>query len=79
MRRPLISLGYAPKNDALMQLAGLDGFIHDVHVVDFEALTRQIDAMAQDRARLTALVDERVSDMERRLREALLQLDLMWR
>jgi polysaccharide pyruvyl transferase WcaK-like protein len=79
MRRPLISLGYAPKNDALMQLAGLDGFIHDVHVVDFEALTRQIDAMAQDRARLTALVDERVSDMERRLREALLQLELMWR
>lgn len=77
MRRPLISLGYGPKNDALMQAAGLEDLIHDVHAVDFDALTRQIEAIAADRARYVAIVDERVSAMERDLRQALQSLDFL--
>jgi polysaccharide pyruvyl transferase WcaK-like protein len=77
MRRPLISLGYAPKNDALMQDAGLEAFVHDVHTVDFDALTRQIEAFVSDRASYAAIVDERVSVMERNLRQALLSLDFL--
>lgn len=77
MRRPLISLGYAPKNDALMELAGLQDFIHDVHTVDFAALTKQIEAMAADRPRYATIVDERVTAMETGLMQALRKLDAL--
>lgn len=77
MRRPLISLGYGPKNDALMQAVGLDAFIHNVDATDFDALTKQIEAMAADRARYAAIVDERVTAMERELRQALRALDFL--
>ena len=77
MRRPLISLGYGPKNDALMQAAGLDGFIHNVDATDFDALTQQVETIAADRARYVAIVDERVSAMERELRQALQKLDFL--
>jgi polysaccharide pyruvyl transferase WcaK-like protein len=77
MRRPLISLGYGPKNDALMQAVGLDGFIHNVDATDFDALTQQIEAIAADRARYVAIVDERVTAMESALRQALRKLDFL--
>ena len=77
MRRPLISLGYGPKNDALMQAVGLEGFIHNVDATDFDALTAQIETMIADRARYAAIVDERVSAMERDLRQALRKLDFL--
>jgi polysaccharide pyruvyl transferase WcaK-like protein len=75
MRRPLISLGYAPKNDALMEQAGLAEFIHNVDDADFNKLTAQIETMIRDHAKYAAAVDERVTEMERRLRDALLNLD----
>lgn len=75
MRRPLISLGYAPKNDALMEQAGLKDFIHNVEATDFDRLADQIEMMARDRAKYTAIVDDRVTAMEHRLRQALLNLD----
>ena len=77
MRRPLISLSYAPKNDALLQEAGLGAFAQDVHNVDFDLLTRQIETLASERARFVGIVDARVSAMEQRLRQALLELDLL--
>jgi polysaccharide pyruvyl transferase WcaK-like protein len=77
MRRPLISLGYAPKNDSLLEDVGLGDFIHDVEKTDFEKLTRQIDLMAQDRAHYAAIVDENVTRMEKRLEEALLELEIV--
>jgi polysaccharide pyruvyl transferase WcaK-like protein len=76
MRRPLISLGYAPKNDALLEDVGLGDFVHDVEKADFDKLTRQIELMAQDRARFAAIVDENVTRMERRLKEALSELEI---
>jgi polysaccharide pyruvyl transferase WcaK-like protein len=75
MRRPLISLGYAPKNSALLEQAGLSEFIHDVDNVDFDKLTQQIEMVAREPGRYAVRVDERVTAMERRLREALLRLD----
>ncbi|MGD9981244.1 MAG: polysaccharide pyruvyl transferase family protein [Hyphomonadaceae bacterium] len=75
MRRPLISLGYAPKNDALMELAGLSEFAHNVEAADFDKLTQQIEIMGQDCSKYAAIVDANVSALELRLREALRQLD----
>lgn len=77
MRRPLISLSYAPKNDALLQAAGLDEFIQDVHEVDFDLLTRQIETLAREREHFAGIVSRRVQAMEQRLRQALLELDLL--
>jgi polysaccharide pyruvyl transferase WcaK-like protein len=77
MRRPLISLSYAPKNDALLQEVGLGAFIQDVHRIDFDLLTRQIDTLASERSRYGAIVADRVSAMEQRLRQALRELDLL--
>jgi polysaccharide pyruvyl transferase WcaK-like protein len=71
MSRPLISLGYGPKNDALMADVGLNAFCHDLENVDFDALTAQITAMAADRQRFSAIVREKVSAMTKRLREEL--------
>lgn len=77
MRRPLISLSYAPKNDALLQAAGLDEFIQDVHEIDFDLLTRQIETLAREREHFAGIVAGRVSAMEQELRRALLDLDLL--
>jgi polysaccharide pyruvyl transferase WcaK-like protein len=77
MRRPLISLSYAPKNDALMEAAGLDEFIQDVHRIDLDLLTRQIETLALQRAHYTEIVNRRVQAMEQRLHQALLELDLL--
>jgi polysaccharide pyruvyl transferase WcaK-like protein len=76
MGRPLISLGYGPKNDALMQDAGLGEFCHDVENVDFDKLTGQIAVMAADRARYAAIVKEHVGSMKGELVAALRDLDL---
>ena len=76
MRRPLFSLSYAPKNDALLADVGLEAFTQDIHHVDFDALTRQIETLVGRRAEYGAIVDARMSAMEARLRDALATLDL---
>lgn len=76
MNRPLISLGYGPKNDALMQDVGLGEFCHDVESVDFDKLTQHIKVMAADRARYAGIVREKVSALKTSLLEALKGLAL---
>jgi polysaccharide pyruvyl transferase WcaK-like protein len=82
MGRPLISLGYGPKNDALMADVGLEDFCHDIAnrdiaELDFDRLTQQIEAMVADRARYAASVRERVGAMTARLKAALRKLELL--
>jgi polysaccharide pyruvyl transferase WcaK-like protein len=76
MGRPLISLGYGPKSDALMADVGLSEFCHDVENVAFDKLTRQIEAMAADRSRYAEIVREKVSALKTSLLEALKGLAL---
>ena len=76
MRRPLVSLSYGPKNDALLADAGLGAFTQDVHAVDFDKLVGQIERLVAERARFSAIVDARVSAMENKLRETLAALSL---
>jgi polysaccharide pyruvyl transferase WcaK-like protein len=76
MGRPLISLGYGPKNDALMQDVGLGAFCHDVETVEFDKLTQQIKAMAAERERYASIVREKVSALKTSLLEALKGLAL---
>jgi polysaccharide pyruvyl transferase WcaK-like protein len=75
--RPLISLSYAPKNDALLEEVGLGEFVQDVHKIDFDLLTRQFDTLARERAHYVGVVRGRVRIMEERLRRALKELDLL--
>lgn len=76
MGRPLISLGYGPKNDALMADVGLDDFCHDVEHVDFDKLTQQINAMVAGRDGYAAQVRQKVAAMKDELGAALRALDL---
>lgn len=76
MGRPLISLSYGPKNDALMADVGLSAFAQDVNAVDFERLKQQISTMIAERARFASHVREKVGAMTEDLRAALKVLDL---
>lgn len=76
MGRPLVSLSYGPKNDALMADVGLDAFAQNVDDVDFERLKQQINTMIVDRSRYAAQVREKVSAMKAKLVAALKALDL---
>lgn len=77
MGRPLISLGYAPKNDALMADAGLERFCEDVDKVTLERLIEQFTALVDERVRYEAIVRDRVGAMTGKLRSALNELDLL--
>lgn len=50
MGRPLISIGYAPKNDALMAEMGLEAFCQHVEQLDLKRLMVQFDALMAERA-----------------------------
>lgn len=76
MGRPLISLSYGPKNDALMADVGLSDFAQDVDHTDFEKLKQQINTMIAGRERYAAQVTEKVAAMKAKLIEALRALDL---
>jgi polysaccharide pyruvyl transferase WcaK-like protein len=75
--RPVISLSYGPKNDALLEQAGLGAFTHDIHAIDLDKLQAQVTSIAADRARYSALVRDKVSAMQARLRAALAEFDLL--
>lgn len=75
MGRPLISLGYGPKSDALMADVGLSEFCQDVDHADFERLKQQMETLIAKRGEYAALVKGKVSAMKERLQAALLALD----
>lgn len=74
--KPLVSLSYGPKNDALMADVGLSDFAQDVDHTDLEKLKRQINAMIAERERYATQVREKVAAMKNKLVEALKALDL---
>lgn len=76
MGRPLISLGYGSKNDALMADVGLSAFAQDVDRADFDRLKQQVNLMIADRERYATQVRARVEAMKSELRTALRTLDL---
>lgn len=76
MGKPLISLSYGPKNDALMADVGLSDFAQDVDHADFEKLKQQINTMIAGRERYAAQVREKVAAMKSKLIAALKALDL---
>jgi len=74
--KPLVSLSYGPKNDALMADVGLSEFAQGVDHTDFEKLKQQINTMIAGRERYAAQVREKVSAMKAKLIAALKALDL---
>lgn len=76
MGKPLVSLSYGPKNDALMADVGLSEFAQDVDHADFERLKHQITTMIAGREGYAAQVREKVAAMKGKLIAALRALNL---
>ncbi|AGK57588.1 hypothetical protein HYPDE_29568 [Hyphomicrobium denitrificans 1NES1] len=47
--RPTLSIGYATKNDALLQSMGLIGFCQAIETLDFDLLTQQFEKLVANR------------------------------
>ena len=76
MGKPLVSLSYGPKNDALMADVGLSAFAQGVDHADLEKLKQQINTMIAGREAYETQVREKVAAMKAKLVSALKALDL---
>ncbi|GHE97605.1 membrane protein [Amycolatopsis deserti] len=72
--KPTISLGYARKNDVLMEAMGLGEFCQSAREPDFDRLVRQFRELEDRREELTAVLKERNRVMTERLER---QFDIM--
>lgn len=75
--RPVISLSYGPKNDALLAQAGLEAFTQDIHAIDLDRLKGQITTLVRERDQYAGVVRERVAGMQTKLRAALNDMQLL--
>jgi polysaccharide pyruvyl transferase WcaK-like protein len=75
MARPTISLGYALKNDVLMEEMGLGDFCHHVESFDVDALIRKfsqlLEGRHEHRQHITARTKEYLKRLERQERHLL--------
>lgn len=69
MGRPTISIGYARKNDALLNDTGLSEFCHQIESFDPKTLLAQIDNMFSRREELVKTVEDGVRMYRKRLVE----------
>jgi polysaccharide pyruvyl transferase WcaK-like protein len=67
MGKPTISLGYAPKNDALLEAAGLGGYALHVERFTLSELQERLEALLAERDALRAAVIARTSAYENEL------------
>lgn len=77
MGRPVISLSYAAKNDALLDDAGLSDYCHHIETFDVESVKLQIMEMLANRAELSKRVVEGVANFQTKLTEQEIQLRAM--
>ena len=67
--KPTLSLGYAQKNDTLLEQMGLSGFCQNVETFDVALLIEQFSALLADReqheAQIRRVVDEYMGRLER--------------
>jgi polysaccharide pyruvyl transferase WcaK-like protein len=69
LAKPVISLGYAAKNDALLGEMGMAEFCHRVEDFDPERVIRQIGTMMTERERHAARIRAVIADYQERLRD----------
>ena len=62
MRRPTISLGYASKNDVLMDQMGLGEYCQSVETLDVDRLIAQFSQLAADLEKFEKAIGERLAD-----------------
>ncbi len=67
MGRPAISLGYAKKNDALLNDTGLSEFSHHIETFNPQLLLSQVDSMFERKAELGESVKAGVTQYRKRL------------
>jgi polysaccharide pyruvyl transferase WcaK-like protein len=69
MGRPVISLAYSTKNDALLNATGLEEYCHYVETFDVDVLKSQVEKMLAERARLVLEVKKGVAAFQTQLAE----------
>ncbi|MEK1886683.1 MAG: polysaccharide pyruvyl transferase family protein [Phyllobacterium sp.] len=69
MERPVISIGYAEKNNALLGATGLSEYCHHVETFDVDVLKQQVTRMLADRTRLAGEVKRGVAVFHAKLAE----------
>ncbi len=65
---PCVSLGYAQKNQALLEEMGLGRFSQDVESFDLEILKRHTEKLIVERAQHTAAITRKAADYELQLK-----------
>jgi polysaccharide pyruvyl transferase WcaK-like protein len=79
MRKPTISIGYAPKNDALLAEMGLSAFCQHIEDFDVGRLEAQITRLMSHRAAYEGAIREASALLEGKLREQERRLALLLR
>jgi polysaccharide pyruvyl transferase WcaK-like protein len=79
MRKPTISIGYAPKNDALLAEMGLAAFCQHIEDFDVARLEAQITRLMSHRAAYERSIREASALLEGKLREQESRLALLLR
>jgi polysaccharide pyruvyl transferase WcaK-like protein len=69
MGRPTISIGYAPKNDALLAEMGLEDYCQHIERLDIELLKRQTLRMIAERDAIAMRIRQTVRHFESRLQD----------
>ena len=67
MGKPTISIGYARKNEALLNDVGLAGYSQHIETFAVDTLIRQFEHLLQDRMRHAAEIRTRVQEFRSRL------------
>jgi polysaccharide pyruvyl transferase WcaK-like protein len=67
MRRPIVSIGYARKNDVLMADMGLEPFCQHIETLDVDLLKRQFEQLATERHVHMEAIQKRVDTYRQRL------------
>ena len=75
LQRPVLSVGYTDKNDALMEEMGLGAYCQDIESLDAQALIRQFNALTAMPVPPTAAIRRKVEQYRSRLEQ---QYDLIF-
>lgn len=74
MRRPTISLGYARKNDVLMDQMGLGEYCHNIETFDVDGLIAQFSRLAAARQAYERTIAERLAELGGQIERQCVQL-----
>jgi len=69
LARPTVSIGYEPKNDAVMADMGLAEFCQNVDDLDLELLERQFKELLENKQQYQGIIRQRLDDAKSRVKQ----------